>query len=283
MFLVGACYSVGAWVQGGEMRLSGLMLSCLVTAVSYAGPVAPKKTVARQIVAPPAPLTAPKAQGRRPANQVPVPVVVKETPEKPNLFLRKPAPKVFRLGPQIRYDLGYASVGYSSTGETTSNLSGGLQASWFPHRVLGLMLTVTYNRLTAGRTLSYSNIIEDSRYEIKQVYQYLGASLVATFNFQGDDLRYGSEKKLRWDLNAGFDYWHPLSASQVNALGTTVSFQADKLLFALLGLSWEYPLTESMAFGGTLHGLYNVATLFTSNSANRLLGGRLGVALLFSL
>lgn len=83
-----------------------------------------------------------------------------------------------------------------------------------------------------------------------------------------------------WFLGAGTEFLLPVTASQSDSSGDSVSFKSnDKLLLVLLGPSAEFPLSGGLKLSAHVHGLYNVA----ARSGNRILGVRLGVGAVTAL
>src|SRR5690606_15706200 len=113
-----------------------------------------------------------------------------------------------------------------------------------------------------------------------QSIAHLGVGLIGSFLLQEFGGEMNNSRDPVWWLDFGVEYLLPLSGTQTDSLGGTVSFDPqDKPVFAILGTSADFPVSQGTSLLGAFQLLYNVA----ASSGSKLFGARFFLHVAFNL
>lgn len=181
----------------------------------------------------------------------------------------------FQFGPVVEADLIFTS----DSSNTGFNRGWGLEAGakvdipvWERFRVSPV---VKYASWKITRDLTTSGVVTTPSSSVSQslAFLVLGASIGYTFGSSYSSSSIDQEapgNKAFW-VEAGLEYFSPLSATQTITGGTATEFTNTEkpLLLTLMG-GIDWPLTYNLLIGTHVGGFYNVA----ANQGAHLLGGR---------
>lgn len=173
---------------------------------------------------------------------------------------------------QGAFDFSRATVDYDTTWSKGIGFGGGVQVN-IPIGMFRLSPGVVYEQLQIRRTIDGSGAIENpDPTPVTQSLGYVGAQLLAGMRM--DSVVPLGDPVFWWEL--GGEYLHPISGSQSIRDAASESFtNTDKVFLALLGMSADLPLSETLLLAGRLQLYYN---LFGTQES-RYFGARFSVAL----
>lgn len=172
-----------------------------------------------------------------------------------------------------------SAVAYSSTASSGLGFGGTLSLEAPLSEVLRLRGGLGYQSLQLKQTYDASGALEDSNpAQFSQNRGFLAASLLLGYVFNAVDS--GFSKEVRWSVEAGAEYDHPLSASQTTSDEDEVTFTPkDKLVLLTGGVRGSVPLGSGYGVDGFARFYYNVG----STGGTSLHAFRFGAALFFDL
>ncbi len=185
-----------------------------------------------------------------------------------------------RFGPNFSIDGSWSKV-YKSFDNKGLGYSGGLIFIIQALKKLTIDFSLSYRILSLESTFGKEGILESpSSLTINQTITYAGIGTILKYLIYRSFDYFSSKSEPNWYLKAGMEFLYPLSSKQSSSTGESFYFSNnEKLLFAILGASLEFPLTRRF---GTLLDLTLCYNVF-SKGESQMIGMRFSAAFLLGL